>query len=98
MGRLMKQLYPVLQISPIRTSAYYSQTDGLLERWHADLLSKATFHKKDRKLYLHNVLFAYRAMPHTVTEFSPFQHIYGHDVRGPLEVLCGNWMDGNNND
>ena len=37
------------------------------------------------------VLFAYREVPHTSTGFSPFELIYGHDVRGPLEVLKETW-------
>ena len=33
-----------------------------------------------------------------MTGYSPFQLIYGHDVRGPLEVLRDNWLDGNVSD
>ena len=47
--------------------------------------------KKDWDLYLPFVLFAYR---HTPTGYSPFQLIYGFNVRGPLEVLCDSWIDG----
>ena len=97
-GKLMKQMCQLLNITPIKTSPYHPETDGLLERWHADLLSmlkKATTDKRDWDLYLPYVLFAYRQTPHTVTGFSPFQLIYGHNVRGPLEVLRDNWIDGN---
>ena len=55
---------------------------------------KATIDKKDWDLYLPFVLFAYRQTPHTVTGFSPFQLIYGFNVRGPLEILRDNWVDG----
>ena len=37
------------------------------------------------------VLFSYREVPHTSTGFSPFELIYGRDVRGPLEVLKEAW-------
>ena len=30
-----------------------------------------------------------------MTGFSPFQLIYAFDVRGPLEALRDNWIDGN---
>ena len=96
-GKLMSQLCKMLDIKPIRTSPYHPETDGLLERWHSDLLAmlkKATIDKKDWDLYLPFVLFAYRQTPHTVTGFSPFQLIYGFNVRGPLEILRDNWVDG----
>ena len=68
MGKLMSQLCKKLDIKPIRTSPYHSETDGLLESWHSDLLAmlkKATLDKKDWDLYLPFVLFAYRQKPHT---------------------------------
>ena len=37
------------------------------------------------------LLFAYREVPHASTGFSPFELIYGRDVRGPLEVLKEAW-------
>ena len=32
-------------------------------------------------------MFAYRSAPHANTGFSPFEIIYGRQVRGPLELL-----------
>ena len=37
-SKLMKQICLVLKIHLIRTSAYHPEVDGLLERWHSDLL------------------------------------------------------------
>ena len=37
------------------------------------------------------VLFAYREVPHESTGFSPFELMYGRDVRGPLDVLREHW-------
>ena len=62
MGRLMKQLCGIIGITPIHTSPYHPETDGLLERWHHDLLSmlkKASNDKRDWDSYLPFVLFAY---------------------------------------
>ena len=98
MGKLMNQLCKLLSIKPIHTSPYHPQTDGLLERWHADLLAmikKATNCKLGWDLFLPYVLLAYRQTPHSITTgFSPFQLIYGVNVRGPLEVLRDNWLEG----
>ena len=37
------------------------------------------------------VLFAYREVPQTSTGFSPFELLYGREVRGPLGVLKEEW-------
>lgn len=37
------------------------------------------------------VLFAYREVLQTSTGFSPFELLYGRDVRGPLDVLKEKW-------
>lgn len=37
------------------------------------------------------LLFAYREVPQASTGFSPFQLMYGHDVRGPLSLLKESW-------
>ena len=97
-SKLTRQLCNMLNISPIKTSPYHPLTDGLLERWHGDLLAmlkKASDQKRDWDLYLPFVLFAYHQTPHSITGYSPFQLIYGVNVRGPLEVLRDHWIDGN---
>ena len=37
------------------------------------------------------VLFAYREVPQSTTGFSPFELLYGREVRGPLDVLREEW-------
>ena len=66
MGHLMKQLCGILRITPIRTSPYHPETDGLLERWHHDLLSmlkKASNDKCDWDSFFPFVLFAQKQTP-----------------------------------
>ena len=38
------------------------------------------------------VLFAYREVPHSTTGFSPFELLYGREVRGPLDILKEEWV------
>ena len=57
-------------------------------------IKKATQCKQDWDLFLPYVLFAYRQTPHSITGFSPFELIYGVNVRGPLEVHRDNWLEG----
>ena len=75
MGKLMSQLCSLLGILTIKTSPYHPQTDGLLERWHHDLLvifKKVSHEKKEWDLYLPFVLFVYRSTPHSITGFTHF--------------------------
>ena len=37
------------------------------------------------------LLFAYREVPQASTGFSPFELLYGRQVRGPLDVLRETW-------
>ena len=97
MSALCKQMCELLQIKTLWTSPYHPQSDGILERWHASLksmLKKAQGDRKDWDKYLKYLLFAYRSAPHSVTGFTPFELIYGRDVRGPLEMLKCAWLDG----
>ena len=40
-----------------------------------------------RRILLPYLLFAYREVPQSSTGFSPFELLYGHTVRGPLDIL-----------
>jgi len=42
-------------------------------------------------IYLPYLLFAYRKVPQETTGFSPFDMLYGHHVRGPLDMLREGW-------
>ena len=39
------------------------------------------------------VLFAYREAPHESTGYSPFQLLYGRNIRGPLQLVKECWED-----
>ena len=90
MSALPKQLCDMLEIKRIRTSPYHPDSDRMLERWHASMkpmIKKTELDHRDWDKCLKYLLFAYRSTPHSVTGFSPFELIYGRDVRGPLELL-----------
>ena len=46
---------------------------------------------KDWDQFLPYLLFAYREVPRASTGFSPFELLYGRQVRGPLDVLRETW-------
>ena len=95
MSQLLKELYNLLHVHPIRTSPYHPQTDGLVERFNKTLKSLLRkFVKKqgrDWDMPLPYLLFAYREVPQSTTGFSPFELLYGRKVRGPLDVVREEW-------
>ena len=101
-SQLLAELYRLLQVRPIRTSPYHPETDGLVERYNQTLksmLRKAvTETGKDWDKMIPYLLFAYREVPQASTGFSPFELLYGRDVRGPLDVLRDTWESGTASD
>ena len=96
-GRLMKELCSVLGISHLKTSPYHPQTDGCLGRWHSSLktmLKKKENRQEEWDRLLKYLLFAYRQAPHANTNYSPFELIYGRQLRGPLDMVKESWISG----
>ena len=73
----------------IRTSPYHP--DGRVGRavqWNAEAMLRkvAPAEGQDWDKWLPYVLFAYREVPQLSTGFSPFELVYGRQVKGPLEA------------
>ena len=94
-SQLLTEIYRLLHVHPIRTSPYHPQTDGLIERFNQTLktmLRKTAVEEgKDWDKLLPYLLFAYREVPQDSTGFSPYELLYGHSVRGPLDILRESW-------
>ena len=96
MSSLMKRTMALLGVDQIRTSPYHPQTDGMLERFHGTLkrmMQKRGNASKEWDMYLPYLCFAYRDSVHTATGFTPFQLLFGRDVRGPLSLLKAHLTD-----
>ena len=95
MSKTLRQVYNLLGLRRIRTTPYHPQTDGLVERFNQTLLSMlrkfVEDSGKDWDQWLPYLLFAYREVPQASTGFSPFELLYAHQVRGPLDVLKETW-------
>jgi len=95
MSKLLKDVYQLLGIKGLRTTPYHPQTDGLTERFNQTLkqmLCKFVDETgSDWDQWLPYLLFAYREVPQASTGFSPFELLFGHEVRGPLTLLKEMW-------
>lgn len=94
---LMQELYHLLGIHKVNTTAYHPQTDGLVERFHRTLvqmLSKTTLRNgRDWDERLPYVLFAYRTSAQASTGESPFFLLYGRDAQLPTEAVLQPTVD-----
>lgn len=99
MSTLLQEIYQTLHIKQIWTTPYHPQTDDLVERFNGTLktmLRKLTSrNQKDWDEILPYLLFAYREVSQESTSFAPFELLYGHQVRGPLDldVLKEVWLE-----
>lgn len=90
LSNLMLEVYDLMGIHKVTTTAYHPQTDGLVERFNRTLtkmLAKTVkANGKDWDLYLPYVLFAYRTSRQASTGESPFDLLYGRDPQSPREA------------
>ena len=89
LSKLMNEIYLLMGIHKVSTTAYHPQTDGLVERFHRTLtsmLAKTTSPGGlDWDERLPFVLFSYRCSVQQSTGESPFFLLYGRDPQLPTE-------------
>lgn len=94
---LMSEINKLLSIKAVHSSPYHSQSNGCVERLNGTLKSmlKKTCadHPEEWDRYIPAVLFAYREIPNDSLKFSPFELLYGRNVRGPLTILHEIWSN-----
>ena len=94
-SQLLAEVYRLLHIQPIKTSPYHPQTDGLVKRFNqtlkAMLRRTAWDEGKDWDKWVPYLLFAYREAPQSSTGFSPFELVYGRQIRRPLDIFKETW-------
>jgi len=97
MSEVMKQVNKLLGVNAMRSSPYHPQCNGLVERFNGTLKKMlqrmCSERPKDWDRYINALLFAYREVPQRSTGFSPFELMYGREVRGPMQILKELWTD-----
>ena len=95
-GSLVAHLCRDLHIDKVKTAPYHPECNGVVERMHGTLgamLTKAAALGQDWVGQVPFALFALRSSPNRDTHFSPFQLVYGHSVRTPLDILHQGWAE-----
>ena len=94
---LMVEVCRLLKVEKMVSSVYHPQTNGMCEKFNGVLKrmlkAYASLEPKTWDKYLVYVLFAYREVPNDTTGFSPFELLYGRNIRGPLSVLKEQWEE-----
>ena len=96
LGSLVTHLCKDLGIDKVRTAPYHPECNGVVERMHGTLgpmLTKASQMGLDWVGQLPFALFALRSAPNRDSSFSPYQLVYGHRVRIPLDILHQGWAE-----
>ena len=92
---LMKEVGRLLSVKQLTTTPYHPSCNGLVEHFNGTLKSmlRRVADEKHRQWdrYIPALLFAYRDSVQESTGFSPFQLLYGRQVRGPLTILKELW-------
>ena len=95
-GSLVAHMCRDLHIEKIKTAPYHPECNGVVERMHGTLgamLTKAAALGQDWVGQVPFALFALRSSPNRDTKFSPFELVYGHRVRTPLDILHQGWVE-----
>ncbi|XP_061176104.1 uncharacterized protein LOC133185059 [Saccostrea echinata] len=94
-SELMTEVSRLLSIRQLTTTPYHPMCNGLVERFNGTLkqiLRRLCAERPtDWDKYLSASLFAYRDAPQESLGFSPFELVYGHEVRGPMKILRELW-------
>ena len=96
LGSLVKHLCKNLRVDQVKTAPYHPECNGVVERMHGTLvpmLTKASQLGLDWVEQVPFALFALRSAPNRDTKFSPYQLVYGHRVRTPLDILHQGWAE-----
>ena len=90
-AKLFHQVLSELNVVVKHSSPYHPQSQGAIERFHGTLKTMirafVESQPKDSDKAIPFLLFAVRDASTESLGFSPFELVFGHEVRGPLQLL-----------
>ena len=92
---VINEVSRLLSLQQLTTIPYRPYSKGPVERFHAMLkrvlLTMCAERPNDWDRYLPALLFAVREIPQESLGFSPFELLYGRNLRGPMQILRELW-------
>ena len=93
---LFSSILRELGVKQTLSSAYHPESQGALERWHQTfktMLKKFCLESElDWDEGVNYLVFAIREAPQESLGFSPFEMVYGRQLRGPLSLISDEWL------
>lgn len=90
-GSVFKNICKFFKIEKLQTTAFHPQTNGALERSHRTLteyLRNFTVHDiSSWDDWIPYAMFTYNTTPHSSTNFTPFELVFGHKAELPASVF-----------
>ena len=90
-GEIIRELCQLMGIEKIRTTVYHPQCNGIAEIFNKTLLNMIGTLEPEKKAnwkhYLPSLSFAYNAMKHESTGYTPFELMYGRKPRLAIDTL-----------
>lgn len=99
-SHLAQQIYAMLGIKRVTTTAWHPQSNGVVERFNGTLKETLSMwvneEHTDWDVLLPFALFAYNTSVHQVLHESPFYLLHGRDARLPIDYIVTTTQDNNN--
>ena len=99
---LFQEIYDQARVKKLHTTSYHPQTNGQCERFNKTLIRMlGTLPMSDKKNWQERVptlVHAYNCSTSSVTGFSPYFLIYGHQPKLPIDIEYGVSLDENYTD
>ena len=96
-SKMFSEMCQLLSINKTRTSTYHPEGNGQVENLHKTLRSMLKARVEDNPAtwdeHLDFCMMAYRSSVHSSTGHTPFELMFGREMRIPLDVMVGGAED-----
>ena len=92
-SKVFQESCRLLGVRKTRTTPLHPQSDGMVERYNATLVSQLARYcaddQQDWDEWLPYVLMAYRSAEHEATKYTPARLMLGREIRLPIDLAIG---------